>query len=292
MTARWRALLGMLATMTAGAGPVAGQGVAVLVLDEHHQPVEGAEGRVADLLATSGRDGMLFLLGLPPGRHQLTVRHQGYQPDLRNVEVGEGPPLQVTVRLQPVRAGRPVVPMSSATPGFHGVVVGAELRRLPGVAVHLYGREGRTLRTDSTGTFLHPGARGTYLVVVAADGHRERRFSAVIPEGAGREVVVQLEPVDTSYHGTTNAEHALLRELGRRLARNRAGDWLGKSALAAYGFRSLCDIPEVAARGRRAAAGQLAGLADGVRSVNVCAFRANEVELVELGRQVIVWTPR
>lgn len=292
MRAKVLACVLVLVSGLAGLPVADAQGVAVLVLDEHNQPVEGAEGRVGDLLGNSGRDGMVFILGLPPGRHLLTVRLDGYQPDLRNVEVGEGPPTQVTVRLRPVRTGRPIALVPVGDPGFRGVVIGPELRRLAGAEVHLYGRDGRTVRADSAGTFSEPRARGTYFVRVAAPGHRERRFSMVIPEGAGREALIQLEAADTSYRSANNAEQALLRQLGRRLATGRGATWLTRADLAPLAFRSLCTIPEVAAFGRRAAAGELPGLADGQRTVNVCGFRANEVELVELGRRVIVWTPR
>lgn len=275
--------------LVAAPGVVAGQGVAVLVVDEHHQPFEGAEGRVGDLIGTSGPDGMLFILGLPPGRHELVVRAAGYLPDLRPVEVQAGPPTRLTVRLQPAVRGPPVTPVPSARTGVHGVIVSESLQRLAGAEVHLYGRQGRTVRTDSAGAFHQPVPGGLYLVRVAARGFRERRFSLDLPEGGGRELVVRLAAVDTSYHGTTNAEQGVLRQLGRRLASGPPASRLTRAELQRFGFRSLCSIPQVAATGRRADAGELPGLADGVRTVNVCTFRANEVELVELRPRVIVW---
>lgn len=276
-----------------GAPKVVAQGVVVTVLNEHGQPVEGVAGQVGDLLATSGTDGLIFFLGLAPGRYHLTMRIPGYHPDLRNVEVTAGPPVRLTVRLNSAsRAQRPVV-SEGIKPGLRGLVTDALMQPIRGAEVHLLGRRGGVLRTDSVGGFHAADAEGTYLVRVVAAGFRESRFSVTLAGGgAGVEALVPLLPADASYTGTNNAEQLLLRQLGRRLSATRPEPRLTRGELAAYGFRSLCEVPQVAARMRRVGGAELSGWEDGERLINVCAVRANEAELVELGGRVIVWSPR
>lgn len=276
-----------------GAPLAVAQGVVVTVLNEHGQPVEGVAGQVGDLLATSGSDGLIFFLGLAPGRYQLTMRIPGYHPDLRNVEVTDGAPVRLTVRLNSAsRAQRPVVSEGTRR-GLRGLVTDARMRPVAAAEVHLLGRRGGVLRTDSLGGFHAVNAEGTYLVRVVAVGFRESRFSVTISDGtAGLEALVPLLAADASYTGTSNAEQLLLRQLGRRLAAVRPQSRLTREELAAYGFRSLCEIPQVAARMRRVGGAELSGWEDNERLINVCAMRANEAELVELGGRVIVWTPR
>ncbi|HUG28660.1 MAG TPA: carboxypeptidase-like regulatory domain-containing protein [Gemmatimonadales bacterium] len=276
-----------------GAPLAVAQGVVVTVLNEHGQPVEGVAGRVGDLLATSGSDGVIFFLGLDPGPYHLTLRIPGYHPDLRNVVVTEGAPVRLTVRLNSVSgAQRPVI-SEGASPGLRGLVSDAGMQPIARAEVHLLGRRGGVLRTDSAGGFHFADAEGTYLVRVVAVGFRESRFSVTISGGdAGRETLVPLLPADARYTETSNADQLRLRQLGRRLAAARPQPRLTREELAAYGFRSLCEVPQIAARMRRASGAELSGLEDGQRLINVCAVRANEAELVEIGDRIIVWTPR
>ena len=288
-----RAIAALAMTGFFGVPMAAAQGVVVTVLNEHGQPVEGVDGQVGDLLATSGRDGLIFFLGLEPGRYQLTMRIPGYHPDLRNVVVTDGAPVRLTVRLNSAaRAQRPVV-SEGASPGLRGLITDARMQPLAGAEVHLLGRRGGLLRTDSAGGFHARDAAGTYMVRVIAAGFRESRFSVTIAGAdAGLDVLVPLLPADARSTETSNAEQVLLRQLGGRLATARPGSRLTREALAAYGFRSLCEVPQIAARMRRASGAELSGLADGQRLINVCTVRANEAELVEVGGRVIVWTSR
>ncbi|MFN2317952.1 MAG: collagen binding domain-containing protein [Gemmatimonadales bacterium] len=276
-----------------GAPMAVAQGVVVMVLNEHGQPVEGVAGQVGDLLATSGSDGLIFFLGLDPGRYQLTLRIVGYHPDLRNVVVTDGAPVRLTARLNPAsRAQRPIV-TEGTSPGLYGIVKDASLQPLAGAEVHLFGRRGGVVRADSAGSFRQPDAQGAYMVRVTAPGFRESRFTVDIPAGQeGQEVLIPLVPADTAYRGTSNAELLLLRQLGRRLSATRPQQRLTRAELESYGFRSLCTIPQLEARMRRASRTELSGLENGQRLVNVCLIRANEVELVEIGDRIIVWTPR
>ncbi len=282
------AVIGLL-----GAPVAVAQGVVVTVLNEHGQPVEGVDGQVGDLLATSGRDGLIFFLGLEPGRYQLTLRIEGYHPDLRSVVVTAGAPVRLTARLNPASRAQRAIVVEGTSPGLYGVVRDASLRPIADAEVHLLGRRGGAVRTDSAGSFRRPDVQGAYLVRVTAPGFRESRFSVSIPAGpAGQEVLVRLTPADTAYRGTSNAELLLLRQLGRRLSAARPQQRLTREELESYGFRSLCTIPQLEARMRRASRTELSGLEDGQRLVNVCVIRANEVELVEVGDRIIVWTPR
>ncbi len=287
------AVVGLAVAAFFGAPLAVAQGVVVTVLNEHGQPVEGVAGQVGDLLATSGSDGLMFFLGLEPGRYQLTLRISGYHPDLRNVVVTDGSPVRLTVRLNSAsRAQRPVV-SAGTSPGLRGLVTDAQMQPIRGAEVHLLGRRGGVLSTDSAGGFHALDAEGTHMVRVVAAGFRESRFSVTIPDGdAGLEALVPLLPANASYTGTSNAEQLLLRQLGRRLSATRPQPRLTREELAGYGFRSLCELPQVAARMRRAGGAELSGWEDGERLINVCAVRANEAELVELNGRVIVWTPR
>lgn len=282
----------MAAAWMALAPVVAAQGVALLIVDENSQPVEGAQGQVSDLLGTSGSDGMLYILGLAPGRYQLTVRLHGYHPDLRNVVVTAGQPTRLIVKLHRAVQGLPVEVETSPRPGFHGVVRDTRGQPLAGAEVHLLGRQGRVLRTEGDGRFDHATAGGAYLIRVTARGFQERRFSVSVPDSAGQEALIQLRVIDEGYEETKNAEVILLRQLGRRLAVMRPEHRLLRADLEEYGFRSLCTIPRLEALLRRAAGTELSGYEDGRLLVNVCTFRANAVELVEIGDRIIVWTPR
>lgn len=288
-------LLVAVLTMIGLLGPpgAVAQGVVVMVLDEHGQPVEGVDGQVGDLLATSGSDGQIFFLGMEPGRYQLTLRIAGYHPDLRTVVVPAGSPLRLTARLNPAsRAQRPMV-AEGTSPGLHVMVKDAALQPIPDAEVHVLGRRGGVERVDEAGRVQWPDAEGAYLVRVTAPGFRESRFSTTVQAGrAGQEALVWLVRADTAYRGTSNAELLLLRQLGRRLSAARPHQRLTRAELEAYGFRSLCTIPQLEARMRRASRVELSGLEDGHRLVNVCLLRANEVELVEVGDRIIVWTPR
>lgn len=270
---------------------MAAQGLAVLVVDEQSRPIEGAQGQVSELTATTGADGMMYFRGLPPGLWQLTTRFVGFLPDIRDVTVMGREPTRVIVKLVPAPLRLPPVVVEATRPGLYGIVSTTRLVPIAGAEVHLLGRRGRAVPTDSAGHFMHPEAQGEYLLRVSADGYRERRFSLSVPEGGGREVLVHLDAAESGYRPSGNRELYYLRDLSFRLAWARPNSVQNRDQLAAYGTRSVCDVPEVGAVVNRQHLRGLVTLLDGQYLVpNLCGIRADAVEIVEWGRDVCAGT--
>lgn len=269
-----------------GVGSLPAQGVVVLVVDEQSRPLEGALGQVHDLLATSGRDGMMYFLGLAPGQYQLTVRFIGYHPDLRNVVVTAGAPSRILVKMNPAPVLLPPVVVEAVRPGVFGVVSDDQLRPLAGAAVELLGRRGRTATADSLGEFSFPLAAGVNMLRVTYPGHYERRFAVTVPDGGGQEVLVQLPPADARFRETGVLARQALLDLRERLSWGRRRDLMTREDLANFASGSICDMPvlNTVVRNQR---GTTLGLVDGWQVTwNVCSFRTDEVDLVEWGDSV------
>jgi hypothetical protein len=285
MVRRWLLVGGALLVP----GLVAAQGMAVLVVDEQSRPIEGAQGQVSELIATTGADGMMYFRGLPPGLWQLTTRYIGFRPDVRDVTVSGREPTRVLVKLVPVPLRLPPVVVEATRPGLYGIVSTTRLEPLANAEVRLLGRGARTIQTDSAGGFIHPEAEGEYLLRVTAEGYRERRFSLSVPEGGGREVLVHLDAAEPGYHASGNRELYFLRDLSFRLAWARPNSVMTRGKLAEYGTRSVCEVPEVGSVVNRQHLRGLVTLIDGQYLVpNLCGIRADEVEVVEWGRDVCV----
>ncbi|MFN2317949.1 MAG: carboxypeptidase regulatory-like domain-containing protein [Gemmatimonadales bacterium] len=277
----------LLATCLLTPGLVAAQGLAVLVLDEQSRPIEGAQGQVSELLATTGADGMMYFRGLPPGLWELTTRFVGFLPDVRDVTVLGREPTRVLVKLVPAPLRLPPVVVEATRPGLFGIVSTTRLEPIAGAEVHLLGRGGRAVPTDSTGHFMHPEATGEYLIRVTAEGYRERRFSLSVPPDGGRELLVHLDAAAPGYVASGNRELYYLRDLSFRLAWARPNSVQNRAQLAPYGTRSVCEVPEVGAVVNRRHLRGLVTLIDGQWMVpNLCGIRADAVEIVEWGRDV------
>lgn len=272
-------------------GVLAGQGLAVLVLDEQSRPIEGAQGQVSELTATTGADGMMYFRGLPPGLWELTTRFVGFLPDVRDVTVMGREPTRVIVKLVPAPLRLPPVVVEATRPGLYGVVSTTRLAPIAGAEVQLLGRRGRVVPTDGGGQFMHPEAEGEYLLRVTADGYRERRFSVSVPADGGREVLVHLDAAESGYRASGNRELYYLRDLSFRLAWARPNSVQNRNQLAPYGTRSVCEVPEVGAVVNRRHLRGLVTLLDGQYLVpNLCGIRADAVEIVEWGRDVCAGT--
>ncbi len=274
-------------------GVLAAQGLAVLVVDQDSRPIEGAQGQVSELVATTGADGMMYFRGLPPGLWQITTRFIGFLPDVRDVTVsGSGrEPTRVLVKLVPAPLRLPPVVVDATRPGLYGIVSTTRLEPLVNAEVRLLGRGPRTIRTDSAGGFMHPEAEGEYLLRVTAEGYRERRFSLNVPEGGGREVLLQLDAAEPGYQASGNRELYYLRDLSYRLAWARPNSVLNRGKLAEFGMRSVCEVPEVGSMVNRQHLRGLVTLLDGQYLVpNLCGIRADAVEIVEWGRDVCAAT--
>lgn len=261
-----------------------GGGLAVLVVDEHSQPIEGAVGEVSELTAVTDEEGMMYFPGLGPGRWQLHVRFIGYRPEVREVMVAGIEAVRVIVKLEPAPLYLAPVIVEATRPGVFGVVSTNRLEPIGNAEVQFIGRSGRTVRTDSAGRFMHPDARGPYMVRISARGFVERRFSLSVPDEGGREVLMTLDVAPEGYLGASNREHALFWDLTRRLAWTNPRQFLTSEDLARFGTGSICDAPQIATTVARMGRMDVDALIDGeFRVPNPCGLRSHQVQLIEWG---------
>jgi hypothetical protein len=226
----------------------------------------------------------MYFRGLPPGLWQLTTRFIGYQPDTRDILVVGQAPTRVLVKLAPAALRLPAVVVEATRPGLYGIVSTPRLEPLPGAEIQLLGRGGRTLRADSAGHFMHPEAVGSYLVRISARGYEDQRLGVTIPEGGGREVLVQLYDAAAGYQGASNREKMAFRDLSFRLAWTNPRQVLTRSDLEQYGVRSICEVPQLASTVTRMERMDVEAVIDGDFKVpNPCSIRAHEVLVAEWG---------
>lgn len=288
MAERWWLVAGWL-LMPGGA---AGQGLEVLVLDERARPVEGAQGQVGELRASSGADGWIRFPALAPGRYQVITRFIGYRPDIREVVVAEPGPTRLTVTLDPTPLRLPPVVVEVTRPGIYGIISTNRLEPLPGAEVILMGKRGRTVRADSAGHFIHPVAVGAYLVRFSAKGYEDLQLSVTVPEDGGRELLVHLSDARPGYRGADNRQKWNFRELSSRLARAHPRNVLTRADLDSHRFRSICDIPQVRTTVAQMERVGAETLIDGDFTVpNPCGIRAHQVQIIEWGPNVCATTP-
>lgn len=284
-TVRFAAGLALLAALLMP-GTAAAQDLIVLVVNEQNQPLAGAVGQLGDQQATTGASGMLRFTGLAAGTHTLAIRFVGYRPVVRSVEVGAGAPTRELVKMEPAPYALPPVIVDATRPGLYGTVTDDRLAPLPGARVELLGTRGRAVLADSGGGFAFPLAAGPNLLRITHPGFLERRFSITIPDEGGQEVLVHLA-ADRGFARTPgNGELNALRDLRSRLAWGNRRDVMTREEMARFGTISVCDTPILnsVTRDRR---GSTLGVVDGWEVTwNVCAFQADEVELVEWGDNV------
>jgi hypothetical protein len=233
--------------------------------------------------ATSDSTGAFRIEGLVPGRYQIAVRCVGYHPYRAAVDVtGDGGVVLIHLDPTPPVMLPPVIVEGHRT-GVYGVIADLDLQPMPGARVHLLGPRGGAILTDSSGRFAFPHAAGDYLVRVSLAGYQERRFSLSVSRGKGREVSVALAAATPRYLEPGRAELAALVDLERRLAWARPRNVLTRRELVRFGAISLCEIPEL----RNLLGSSTWGIVDGWRNYHdICVFQADEVELVEWGRDV------
>lgn len=258
--------------------------VTVQVQDEQGRPVPGAAGQLGGLSATAGPDGLITFAPVTAGTHTLTIRAIGFRPDQRELVIGR----ELTVRFTVTLAQMPVmlapVIVEATRPGLYGIVSTVGLQPLADAEVHLMGRRSRTVRTDSLGRFSHPDAEGPYMVRVSARGHEDLRLSVAVPEGGGREVLVQLNQARPGYRGASNRERWMHHELSFRLAWANPLNVLTRAELEQYGVRSICEVPQLAAATRMMQAQRASTVIDGDFQVpDPCMIRVHQVLLVEWG---------
>lgn len=276
----WLGRVGMLLAM---AGEASAQ-VIVQVQDEQGRPVPGADGQLGSVSASAGPDGLLTFAAVPPGPHLLTIRAIGFRPDQRELVIGAALTVRFTVTLVQMPVMLAPVVVQATRPGVYGIVSTTRLAPLVGAQVHLMGRRGRIVRTDSAGRFAHPEAFGPYMLRISAPGFEDLRLSVAVPEGEGREVLAQLNQARPGYRGASNRERWIQHELSFRLAWANPLEVLTRTELEQYGVRSICEVPQLAAAIRMMQAQRASAVIDGdFRVPDPCMIRAHQVMLVEWG---------
>lgn len=250
--------------------------LAVLVVDQDSRPIEGAQGIVNSLIATTGADGMMYFPGLAPGQYQLTTRSVGFRWAVREVGVIGQQTTRVMVKLEMAAVALPPVIVSAVRPGLHGIVSNTRLEPLVDAEVRLIGRRGRTIRTDSAGRFSYPEATGAYLIRFSAKGHEQGRFGVTIPSEGGQEMLVRLRD-DPRDEGLGTQQRAGEQRMSTLISWSNRRDVLTRSDLVQYGTMSLCEVPAIQGAIRRVEIG------GGFTQLEICLVRASEVELVVWG---------
>lgn len=285
-------LLGILLTGMLAATAAAQQSVTTirgLVLDAAGRPLPGAEVVVGRRASMTGPDGRFVMDSLAPTRHFLVVRLIGYAPLRTELDLSDGVPREVEYRLEGAGVQLPMIVVEGTRSGIWGTVGDFDARPLAGARVEARGPRGGEVFTDSLGRFSFPRAgRGSHIIRVTQQGFIERRMLIEL-EGDGKEVAVTLLPGFTSHD---RFGHQAYADLGSRLTFGLNRERIGPSELAKREGVAVCDIPRV----RASLASQAVLIINGVTFIwadgdsqlinMLCAWRADELELVEFGPRV------
>lgn len=280
-------LLGGTSALTAQEPPVSLRGT---VHDVSGRPVAGAEIVAGRRATTTGADGRFLLDSLAPTRHLLVARRIGYTPLRQELDLTSGAIPELRLELLAAPLYLPLIVVEGERPGIYGTVIDHEAAPTSGARVEVQGPRGGEALTDSLGRFAFPRAtRGQYVVRVTRPGYVERRM--MLEVAGGREVTVHLLP-GFSMH-SREAERAA-QDLSQRLTLNLNRERIGPSDLARHGEARLCDVPKARitisddedavlfVNGIRYFRSYGGGLLD-----MLCAWRADEVELLEFGSSLM-----
>jgi len=262
------------------------QSVIGTVRDSSGTPIGGADVVVGQRRTQTNNQGVFRVDSLRPGQYPITVRLVGYNPVRSRVVVVATEPTEVSYFLLPAPFLLPSVVVEGRRTGIYGSVGDTAYRAAPGARVQVAGYQGGEVLTDSMGRFAFPAAdRGAYMVRVTFSGYTERRILVELKKGEGRELAVMLTP---SSRQSAAAEESAIQELGLRFAMGLARERLSGQELSRYESGGLCDIPRL-----RSEVGKQTTLILNGTSVYpefevsaLCAWRADEVELVEFGSDV------
>lgn len=256
------------------------------VHDVAGQPLAGAEIVVGRRSATTGADGRFALDSLAPTRHLLVARLIGYTPLRQEIDLSRGAVPELRLELIAAPLYLPMIVVEGERSGIYGTVTDHEAAPAPGARVEVRGPRGGEALTDSLGRFAFPRAtRGQYVVRVTRPGFVERRM--MLEVDGGREVTVNLLPGFTSH--SREAERAAA-DLSQRLVLNLNRERIGSSDLGMHGDARLCDMPK--ARVVVPSHEDAVLFVNGIRYFRsygdnlldmLCAWRADEVELLEFG---------
>jgi len=261
------------------------QSVRGVVRDSAGQGLPGADVVVGPRRATTGPQGGFRIDSLRPGQYQITVRLVGYAPVRSRIAVVIAEPTEVEYFLSRAIPTLPTMEVTSHRTGLYGSVGDTAYRAAPGARVQIAGQQGGETKTDSAGRFSFPNLPGgKYMVRVTFPGYAERRFLVELKRDEGKELAVLLVP----YRGVSSrADDIALAELGKRLATGLERERMAVPQLERYSSMPLCDVPRIRAeigRGDITILFSLNGVTAETTDVNrLCAWRTDEVELVEYG---------
>jgi hypothetical protein len=276
-------LLG-LAMLLPTAGLAQGVTIRGTVRDTTGAPIAGAEVIIARRSSRTSATGTFVLDSISPGRHTVTVRSVGMIPirELFQVPAGGISGLEYTMR--PAGTILPTVEVRAERPGIYGTIVLLAESPAPGARVQLVGPDGRVAMADSAGRFAFQGLRqGSYLLWVTHPGYAERKVAVMLARNEGRELAISLSP---SSRVASRLDLGAMDDLTRRLSTGLSTERTTREDLQKRGESNLCDLPQlrgVVGTGNPSIVIILNGTTvyRDVPAYSLCAWRADEVELVE-----------
>ena len=259
------------------------------VRDAQGAPLAGADVLFGTRTVTTNSQGSFRLDSLRPGSYYVTIRFAGYVPIRTRVEVDDDRPTELDYRMTRAPFQLPPVVTELRRAGIYGAVGDTLQRPLAGVQVQVAGVNGGVRYTDSLGGFAFPSAdRGAYLVRITHPGYGERRFSLELRPGEGRQIIAVLSP---ALRTASRADDVAFERLRNRLAFGLARERMTPTQLERYGSLGLCDIPRITGELGRSQ-GTTTVILNGIEVLSefpvasLCAWRADEVGLVEFGRDI------
>lgn len=268
-------------------GPPSVQGI---VRDASGTPVPGAEVIIGGRTTTTSSEGRFAVDGLAPGPYALVIRKVGFAPVRAQVRVVARQTIELEYQMTEEAARLPTVVVEVVRPGIYGTVGDRALRALPGVRVQVAGPRGGVALTDSLGRFAFPEAnRGQYMVRVTHPAYAEQRMVVELHPGEGKELALQLVPGRSVQ--TMIADRAV-EGLGTRLTFGLSQYRMSADLLARRGSVALCDLPDLRTAASDPRAVLIVNGTDVIPSQGfelrtmLCAWRADEVELVEFGPSI------
>jgi len=252
-------------------------------------PVPNAEVLLDARRSSTNAEGVFRFDGIDPGKHFLIIRLPGYVPIRAQLDLDAKRPVDLPFTMIPEPFQLPPVVTTLTRTGIYGAVGDTAHQPLRGVRVEAAGVNGGVKFTDSLGGFAFPAAdRGVYLLRITHPGHAERRLTVELRPGEGRQVIVVLTPSRTV---ASRADDQAFEALHSRLAFGLHRERMVPSELERYGGQGLCDLPKVAAEvGRSGSTTTL--ILNGVTAImefpvaSLCAWKADEVDLVEFGKDI------
>jgi hypothetical protein len=273
-----------LAMLVPSAGLAQGVTIRGTVRDTTGAPVAGAEVIIARRSSLTSATGTFLIDSISPGRYTLTVRSVGMVPVRELLQVPAGGISGLDYRMRPAGTILPTVEVRAERPGIYGTIVLSGESPAPGARVQLVGPDGRVAMSDSAGRFAFQGLRqGAYLLWVTHPGYTERRVAIMLARNEGRELAISLFP---SSRIASRLDIGAMEDLTRRLSIGLRTERTTREDLQKRGQNNLCDLPQlrgVVGSGNPSIVIVLNGTTvyRDVPAYSLCAWRADEVEMVE-----------